>query len=533
MPSPPWPHRPPEPPLPPRPRRPRPWGSIVGGLAVVAVLGATVVVAGVSVASPADDEAAGPTTTQNEDELPSYTLPLGEGEGGAEGGATTDETVPAEDLTEWDPGVADLAAFVEEARGLEFDHPIPVEFLSPEEFSAEVRGDLAPTEADRAALEDDVAHFRGFGLLPGEVDLVVVEGDLADAGILAYYDRFEDRIVIRGTEMTPDIQGTVVHELTHALQAQHFDVEAGLDGAEAETAHTGVMEGDAMRIESEWTFTLSPEEFEAYDQAVTAAFEDYAAAVAAYPAILDARGSGPYTLGPQLIDVLAADGGNGAVDGALDVPPPSTEQLLDPQAYLDRDEPLQVGEPVLPGAAREPGEPFTVGAFELYLVLATRVGPVEALDAVAGWGGDTAITYRSGQRSCVAVAAQGDTPEDDAQLRAAFEDWAAAGPANSARVADGPGNAVSLRSCQSTSEDDAAAVTTDPREALMLLDSRAFFTWQAMEIEGDGVDDALAQSDCLVRALPLETLATLVQTADPPADVEEALEGARDGCTGD
>ena len=166
---------------------------------------------------------------------------------------------------------------------------------------------------------------------------------------------------------------------------------------------------------------------------------------------------------------------------------------------------------MLPGAAREPGEPFTVGAFELYLVLAARVGPVEALDAVAGWGGDTAITYRSGQRSCVAVAAQGDTPEDDAQLRAAFEDWAAAGPANSARWPT-VGNAVSLRSCQSTSEDDAAAVTTDP-QALMLLDSRAFFTWQAMEIEGDGVDDALAQSDCLVR-LPLETLATLVQTAD-------------------
>jgi hypothetical protein len=118
-------------------------------LAVVAVLGATVVVAGVSVASPADDEAAGPTTTQTEDELPSYTLPLGEGEGGAEGGATTDETVPPEDLTEWDPRVADLAAFVEEARGLEFVHPIPVEFLSPEEFSAEVRSDLAPTEADR------------------------------------------------------------------------------------------------------------------------------------------------------------------------------------------------------------------------------------------------------------------------------------------------------------------------------------------------------------------------------------------------
>ena len=31
---------------------------------------------------------------------------------------------------EWDPRVADLAAFVEDERGLDFDHPVYVDFLT-------------------------------------------------------------------------------------------------------------------------------------------------------------------------------------------------------------------------------------------------------------------------------------------------------------------------------------------------------------------------------------------------------------------
>src|SRR5687768_1265701 len=36
---------------------------------------------------------------------------------------------------EWDPRVADIAAFVEDERGLDFDHPVFVDFLSAEEYT--------------------------------------------------------------------------------------------------------------------------------------------------------------------------------------------------------------------------------------------------------------------------------------------------------------------------------------------------------------------------------------------------------------
>lgn len=534
VPLPPWPQRPPEPPLPPRPRGPRPWGAILGGVAVAVLLAVTVAVAAVSLASPADEDAGSPPTTVDDSALPSYTPDLGDGDTAPvdPGGSAGQPGTPGAEVAEgWDPAIADLVAWVEEFRGLEFERAVPVRFLTTEEFSDEALTG-APTAAE---LDADVAHLRGFGLLPAQADLAAAAADLADIGTLAYYDTWADEIVVRGTEMTPAVQGTVVHELTHALHAQHFDLAPAGD-PEADMALLAVEEGDAMRVESEWSFTLDEAEVTAYRDEIAAGYQDYVDAAADVPPIIEARDSGPYTLGPQLVDVLAAEGGNEAVDAALAAPPRSTEQALDPGAFLAPDEPITVEAPALPPTASEAGDPMTLGAYELYLVLATRVGPVQALDAVDGWAGDSTVTYRQGPRACVAVAVQGDSGSDAEQLRAALDAWVAAGPAEAARVAPGPGDATTLRSCEPAPGTDPAAGSaerTDPRAAVMLLDSRALFTWEAMEFEGAAFEDAMARSDCLVRTLPLDTLTALLEDADPPDAVREALDGAKAGCAPD
>ncbi len=528
VPSPPWPNRPPE-----RaggldrPAPRRPWGTILGGVAVALAVGATAVVAAVSLVSPAHHE---PTTSSTVDEaiLPDAQvgLPGADAADAAEEGGTAATTGPATP-EEWAPEVADLAAYVEQARGLAFDHPVAVEFLSPEAFSEQARA-TAGLELDPGAETD---YLEGFGLLDGDLDLAAVEADLADAGTVGFYDYVEDRIVVRGTEMTPDVQGTIVHELTHALQAQHFDAESGSQTPDGLAAHLGVEEGDAMRVEIDWYTTLGPDEQEAYSQALDELTTEYEAKAATLPEILAARDMGPYTLGPQLVDVLAADGGNAAVDEALTTPPDSTEQLLDPRAFLDRQPPATVAEPVLPGGASARGEPFTLGAFELYLVLATRLGPVGALDAVTGWGGDTTVAYQRGDRRCVAVAAQGDTASDSAEIAAAFGAWVAAGPPRGARVADGPGDAATLLSCETNVTADSGAMTTSPDAAMALLDSRALLTWEAMELDGDAAEDALAQSDCLVHAVPLDELTTMLGASETP-EADAALQDAKAACGG-
>ncbi len=72
----------------------------------------------------------------------------------------------------WDPRLAGLAAFVEENRGLRFDHPVHVDFLPEAEFRREVTSDEADlSEQERADLEDFEAVARAVGLVRGDVVL--------------------------------------------------------------------------------------------------------------------------------------------------------------------------------------------------------------------------------------------------------------------------------------------------------------------------------------------------------------------------
>ena len=158
---------------------------------------------------------------------------------------------------EWDPRVADLAAFVEDERGLEFEHPVYVDFLTPAEYTAQTTDDEGTMEEDeREQLDRYAAELRALGVASGELDLFAAFNQVSDGGTLAFYDPTDERVRVRGTEMTVGLEVTLVHELTHALQDQHFDLER-LDGPQlddgAATAFRGLAEGDALRVEEAYT----------------------------------------------------------------------------------------------------------------------------------------------------------------------------------------------------------------------------------------------------------------------------------------
>src|SRR5690606_26121335 len=51
----------------------------------------------------------------------------------------------------WDPRVADLAAFVEDARGLAYDHPVHVDFLTPEEYTEATTTEVSELQEEELA----------------------------------------------------------------------------------------------------------------------------------------------------------------------------------------------------------------------------------------------------------------------------------------------------------------------------------------------------------------------------------------------
>src|SRR3546814_7782375 len=73
---------------------------------------------------------------------------------------------------EWDSRVADLIPIVEKERGLEFKHPVHVDFRSEKDFRKDMtadEGDL--TQEDKDELEQTSGLLRALGLLKSDVDL--------------------------------------------------------------------------------------------------------------------------------------------------------------------------------------------------------------------------------------------------------------------------------------------------------------------------------------------------------------------------
>ena len=392
----------------------------------------------------------------------------------------------------WDARVAGLARFVESNRGLTFAHPVHVDFLDDAAFGAEVAvAGGEPTPTDRAAMQAEAARLRAFGLLDGELDLIAAGGTLAGETTLAFY-RFEDeRIIVRGTAIDTSLEVTLVHELTHALQDQHYQLGKRTEERESNSAFGALVEGDAEYVANLYLESLPPTEQEAYYEEQQRIAEDID--LGDIPEVLLAMQSTPYELGPGLGGArraaggpprLAAgglwgppppppgggpgvggarraDGGTRRLDDAFMWPPTTDEQLLSPSAYLAQEDALSVGTPaVFEGEQRVPGtEPDTFGALSWYVVLTERIDPHDALAAVDGWGGDIQVNLERDGKQCARLLFRGDHTTDADEMASALREWAD-------RMPDGM---TDLR----TADDSLTFTACDPGKSAHLATGRA------------------------------------------------------------
>lgn len=426
--------------------------------------------------------------------------------------------------SEWDPRVADLVAFVEDERGHDFDHPVAVDFLTEKEYAELTRTDAAGlTDEEQAEIEDTEGLLRALGLVEGDLDLVESINDLSDTGTLAYYDFEEDRIVVRGTEVTPDLAVTLVHELTHALQDQVFDLgrlaEDGDDTTSGEQfAFRALAEGDADRVETSYVESLGAHERTALESVREEGLEELEAEE--IPDALTAIFAAPYALGSGFVLLLDAVDDD-ALDEAFADPPTTEEHLLDPFTFLDGDDPAVVDAPEVPDGA-DVFDEGDFGALSLFLVLAARVDVDLALDAALGWGGDSYAAYRRDGGVCMAFAVVGDEPADTDELELALEAWAGAAPDASATTSR-DGDVVRLESCDPGA--DAAVPSGAALDALQIaaIRSQILAEWTA-----GGAPRAAAEcfADEVLDDFEIEELTS----EELPADFDQRLQQAALGC---
>lgn len=358
---------------------------------------------------------------------------------------------PAPPPGDWDPRLEPIAAFVADARDLSWERPVAARFETDEDFAAELadeNGELS--EETEEQLGDTQRQMEALSLLPAGVDLLDVVEETAATSVLAYYAPESEEIVVRGLELDAARRATLAHELTHALQDQHFDLEQLQDDA-SERGNAGgvrsVVEGDAARIEREYVESLPSDERAAYAEQSAQTGTDVAEALnaAEVPEVVKVSFGSAYAVGPPFVDVTIAVDGSGAVDD-LFRPDIGEADVLTPLRFLEGVEQEVPGDVEVPDGAEQVSDQDEFGALSWYFTLAARLAPATALEAVDGWNGDRAVSYEDGGVPCVAARFVGRSAADTDRMVAALEAWAEPGPVDAARVERQDGDAV-LRAC--------------------------------------------------------------------------------------
>lgn len=412
-------------------------------------------------------------------------------------------SVDATEYAGWDPRVVDLVAFVEEERGLRFHEPVQIDFLTEDEFRRELEiGEDDVTDDELAEIQETLPLLRALGFVAGDLDVLSAVQEYTQAATLAFYDDDEERIVVPTTELTLTDEVTLVHELTHALQDQHFDLGALLDdeedgGEDIQRATEGLalVEGDASRIESAYLDSLPLPELQDYIDAYSSAADGARSVLENLPSSLVAMMQTDYVLGEPFVATLASEGGNAAVDQAFETSPPLGRHLVDPRTYLESDREAELGDvrpPSPPAGVGEPLDQGELGALDVYFILAERIDVLDALAMADTWEQGSYVTYETQTQMCLTAAVGGSEPDS---LRAAFHEWAIANPPQArARVSDGPGDDLLVEVCD---PGPAAELPHDrAMEALALLSTRSRTAWELTAYLGLDIDRAWEVADC-------------------------------------
>jgi hypothetical protein len=371
-------------------------------------------------------------------------------------GATTGRGTPrgTARVLPWDPKLAPIAAEVESIRGLKFEKAVPVHYLGDKAFEKRLLGDdPKPNAAGKRELQRVELRLRALGLLDHDVDLHASTRTAAGSGTLAFYDPASKNVYVRGTDTTaPATRVTLAHELTHALQDQHFDLQkiqrnAAVHGNESVVK--AIIEGDASYVQEKFASKLSDASQLSYAQTQSAEVSD--ARALDVPEVIKVEMGAPYALGEALVNAIWVAKGRSGVDALFRKPPASELAFVDPTTVLQHATTVKVAAPKLGPRDKADGGATSIGAFGLFELLSSRLPVVDAMNVAGLWRGDRLVQFRQDGRTCVRVDFAGADHLATVSIQQALGSWADASPATGASVTavtqPSPGGAAELTSC--------------------------------------------------------------------------------------
>lgn len=272
-------------------------------------------------------------------------------------------------------------------------------------------GLMPPGSSLRQAYEQ-MANEQVAGLYdPGEKKFYVVDVDLGDLlgsmlGDLGVLGNFAEGLLEGlGYDISAAMTNAIiVHELTHAIDDQHFDLERNLErlqegnSDDEALAYQSLCEGSATRVMNDYAYSSA-----GADASLLGGLGELNASLAEglmeYSPFLERIMTAPYFKGESFVRYLLRRGGTDALNRAFRNPPRSMEQVLHPEKYTpDCDTPSIVENPdlsrVLPNWRLEAEN--TLGELIIGTMFEFALGdPRAGALAAEGWDGDRITTWRA------------------------------------------------------------------------------------------------------------------------------------------
>jgi hypothetical protein len=284
---------------------------------------------------------------------------------------------------------------VEQIRQLRFESLPKPAVVSPEQAERDGLEDLDRSyPAARRHADEEVLKL--LGLLKPDVDLRKVSATVFGQGVAGYYDPRTKRLrIVTGAQTANRVLNeiTIAHELTHALEDQHFKLDLESSSSDdAGLANLALVEGSATAV----MFTYAQRHFTA-EQTLGGLFSSLGEDTGDLPPFIEAQLVFPYIQGQAFIQKLYETGGGtwSLVNSAYRFrPPASTEQILHPDKYLQVEQPDRVALHVKPpGAGWRRVVAGTWGEWATGQLIANS-------DAAVGWGGDRYELWQRDAAGC-------------------------------------------------------------------------------------------------------------------------------------
>jgi hypothetical protein len=289
-----------------------------------------------------------------------------------------------------------------EITGLKLLTPLKKSLRSREQIRAYVINEMKE-DKDQAERYAGERSAEAFGLLPKGFDLDNFMIDLLTEQIAGLYDPKTHEFYVADWIPAADQKMVMAHELTHALQDQHFKIDNWVKAArpndDAELARESVLEGSAMAAMVDYLLAgtgRSLQDLPDIDPSMLVGDMESTPMLKKAPPFLRDALIFPYLDGLNFSAAVVRPKGWDALAGVFAKPPISTQQIMHPATYFSFRIPPKAD---LPSLDKDLGSDWVrlednlMGEFGWKEVLKQFVGEDRATPLAAAWSTDRYILF--------------------------------------------------------------------------------------------------------------------------------------------